>query len=169
MLYMSTATIWQTDSTSSADTERLGELLGKCLKPGEAIELVSDLGGGKTTLVRGLARGLGSRDIVASPTFVLNKIYRGRSGLKLYHYDFYRLSQPGVVADQLAEALDDPKAIVVIEWGRPVKDVLPAEHWLVRFEPVAADPDHRKITIQYPAARIGVVEVIKTNWQELSN
>ena len=62
-------------STDSKSTEKLGALLGKQLKGGEVIELVSDLGGGKTTFVRGLAAGSGSKDQVASPTFTLSKVY----------------------------------------------------------------------------------------------
>src|SRR5690606_33786002 len=69
--HMSTGTTWRTSSTSSEATERLGERLGKALKGGEVIELASDLGGGKTTLVRGLARGAKSSDKVASPTFTI--------------------------------------------------------------------------------------------------
>lgn len=145
----------------------MGELLGQHLKAGAVIELVADLGGGKTTFVRGLARGLRSRDTVASPTFVLNKIYQGHDGLKLYHFDFYRLSEPGIIADQLTEALNDPKAIVVIEWAKQLKDTLPAEHWLVKFEPVASSQDHRRVMIKYPAASVGVLEQVKTAWDEL--
>jgi tRNA threonylcarbamoyladenosine biosynthesis protein TsaE len=59
---------WQTQSIDFEHTELLAERLGKKLKGGEVIELVSDLGGGKTTFVRGLARGMGSPDHVASPT-----------------------------------------------------------------------------------------------------
>src|SRR3989344_4647612 len=103
MLDMSTAMIWQTVSTGSDDTERLGRLLGKLLKKPEVIELRADLGGGKTTFVRGLVKGFGSQDVVTSPTFTLNKVYQGRDGQQIHHFDFYRLSEPGIVADQLAE------------------------------------------------------------------
>src|SRR3990167_2900447 len=109
MQHMSTAMIWQTVSTNSADTERLGQLLGKLLKSPELIELRSDLGGGKTTFARGLAAGLDSKDIVASPTFTLNKIYRCRNGVELHHFDFYRLDEAGIMRDELAESLADQK------------------------------------------------------------
>jgi tRNA threonylcarbamoyladenosine biosynthesis protein TsaE len=88
------------------------------------IELMSDLGGGKTTFVRGLARGIGSQDQVTSPTFTISHVYKG-SELTLYHFDFYRLIEPGVMRDELAETLQDSQAVTVIEWGNIVHDVLP--------------------------------------------
>ena len=100
--------------------------MGKRLQGGEVIELVSDLGGGKTTFVRGLARGIGSQDQVSSPTFTINNIYAGTT-LKLYHFDFYRLFEPGIMREELAEILHEPEAITVVEWGGMVHDVLPAD------------------------------------------
>src|SRR5262249_35297728 len=113
--------------TASAEaTEKLGEQIGKRLRGGEVIELVSDLGGGKTTFVRGLARGFGSTAHVSSPTFTISHEYKaGRR--TLYHYDFYRLTEAGIMADELAEAAHDPDAVVVVEWGDIVADVLPAD------------------------------------------
>jgi len=64
----------------------------------EIIELRSDLGGGKTTFTQGLAAGAGSKDAVSSPTFTLKKIYRAGE-LHIYHYDFYRLNEPGILKD----------------------------------------------------------------------
>src|SRR4051812_18557733 len=104
MPYMSTDMIWQTSSTSFADTERLGELLGSRLDGSEVIELRSDLGGGKTTFVRGLIRGTGSKDHVVSPTFTLSRIYQTKD-FQIHHFDFYRLNDPGILADQLAESI----------------------------------------------------------------
>src|SRR3989344_4645507 len=114
MLHMSTVMIYETVSTSSEDPQRLGQLLGRLLKSPEVIELRSDLGGGKTTFVRGLARGLGSNDTVSSPTFTLSKIYKVKNGLEIHHFDFYRLSDAGIMADQLAESLEDPKVITIV-------------------------------------------------------
>jgi tRNA threonylcarbamoyladenosine biosynthesis protein TsaE len=108
---MSTELIWQTTSTGSDDTLRLGEALGSRLKSPLVIELRSDLGGGKTTLTQGLAHGLGSKDVVSSPTFTLSKIYKCAGGVEIHHFDFYRLSEAGVLRDQLDESLKDEKAI----------------------------------------------------------
>src|SRR5690554_2160858 len=121
---MSTDVTWQIVSTSSDQTEQLGERLGKALKGAEVIELVSDLGGGKTTLVRGLARGAGSHDKVASPTFTISKVY-DCPNFQIHHFDFYRLSDPGVVADELAEVAGDPQVVTVVEWADVVQHVLP--------------------------------------------
>lgn len=130
--HMSTGMTLKINSTSSEQTEQLGENLGKALKGGEVIELVSDLGGGKTTFVRGLARGAGSDNKVASPTFTISKVY-DCSKFQIHHFDFYRLHEAGVVAEELAEVIDDPKIVVVIEWADVVQHVLPKKCLTVNF------------------------------------
>lgn len=141
--------IYKTRSISSADTERLGEILGRHLSGGEVIELMSDLGGGKTTFVRGLARGAGSKHTVTSPTFTLSKVYKAGK-MDIHHFDFYRLHEPGVLADQLRESLDDPTITTVIEWSEVVADVLPKNRLTIKIEPVAIGPEHRDIAVMYP-------------------
>ncbi|HET9721853.1 MAG TPA: tRNA (adenosine(37)-N6)-threonylcarbamoyltransferase complex ATPase subunit type 1 TsaE [Candidatus Saccharimonadales bacterium] len=157
--------IWQTSSTSSADTESLGELLGRNLSGGEIIELRSDLGGGKTTFVRGLVRGAGSQDRVASPTFTFNKVYKAGK-LTIYHFDFYRLDDPGILKEQLAETLDDKRNITLIEWADIVSDVLPNERLSIEFKPTATSPDEREITIYYSEPQAELVARLETAWQE---
>ncbi len=110
-----------------------GEKLGRLLKGGEVIELVGDVGAGKTTLVKGLARGLGVDEDVQSPSFTISRVYDGRDGLRLTHYDFYRLTDAGIMAQELAEAVTDPKGIVVIEWAGVVEGVLPASHLTIHI------------------------------------
>jgi tRNA threonylcarbamoyladenosine biosynthesis protein TsaE len=117
------------------------------MRGGEVIQLVSDLGGGKTTFVRGLAAGLGSQDSVHSPSFTLANQYRA-GHLTLYHFDFYRLQEPGIMKNELAEVLGEPKAAVVIEWGDSIEDVLPAEHLTIRID--AASETRRRFTFSYP-------------------
>jgi len=157
--------IWQTLSTSSAETERLGELLGKHLRGSEVIELRSDLGGGKTTFVRGLVRGVGSQANVTSPTFTLSRIYKAKN-FEIHHFDFYRLNDAGILADQLAESINDNKTVVVVEWADIVKNVLPSNRVSVEFKPTANDPDERQITINYPPAAEPVIARVETQWQE---
>lgn len=123
---MSTAETLQIDCSSLEQSLALAERLGRHLKGGEVIELVSDLGGGKTTFVRGLARGIDSSDTVSSPTFTLNNVYKGKE-LTMYHFDFYRLAEAGIMRDELAEVLADPQAVTIIEWADIVHDVLPKE------------------------------------------
>lgn len=93
---------------------------------------MSDLGGGKTTFVRGLARGMGTKDKVASPTFTISKIYQADE-FEIHHFDFYRLHEAGVVADELSEVVGDPKVVVVIEWADVVQHVLPEKRLTINF------------------------------------
>ena len=144
---MSTDTIWRTVSSSSEQTEQLGEKLGAKLRGGEIIELISDVGGGKTTLTRGLVRGAGSMDKVASPTFTISKEYRTPK-FTIAHFDFYRLQEAGIVADELAEIVEDPAYVAVIEWGEIVHDVLAGGH--VRITLAQTPIGDRTITCQYP-------------------
>jgi tRNA threonylcarbamoyladenosine biosynthesis protein TsaE len=132
---------------SAEETERLGEAIGRRLRGDETIELVSDLGGGKTTFVRGLARGLGSSHQVSSPTFTISQVYAAGERA-LAHFDFYRLTEPGLMADELAESIHDPQTVVVIEWGDIVADVLPAERLTIAI--TATGESARKLTLTYP-------------------
>lgn len=140
---------WQKDSSSPEATERIASELGKRLKGGEVIELVSDLGGGKTTFVRGLAHGAGSHDHVASPTFTISREYRA-DDITLYHFDFYRLHEPGIMTDELAEFIGDPKAVVIVEWSDIVKHVLPKDRLTVRL--TFTGDNSRQLHVTYPDA-----------------
>jgi tRNA threonylcarbamoyladenosine biosynthesis protein TsaE len=122
-------------STSGSEaTQAVAQRLAKLLKGGEVIELTSDLGGGKTTFVQGLAAGLGYNGPVTSPTFTLSQIYKLSEPLELHHYDLYRLGQSGVVGDELAEDLEDAHIITVIEWAGIVEDELPKDRLRISFE-----------------------------------
>lgn len=92
------------------------------------IELIGDVGAGKTTFVRGLAKGLKIKEPVTSPSFTISKNYAIPSGGNLIHYDFYRLSDPGIMAEDLQENLTNSKNIVIIEWGESVSNLLPKNH-----------------------------------------
>lgn len=129
---MSTAQTWRTVSNGLADTLQLGEAIGRNLRGSEVIELISDLGGGKTSFVKGLARGFGSVDEVRSPSFTLSNEYRA-GDRTMYHLDFYRLHEPGIMRDEIAEILTDPQAVVVIEWAEIVGDMLPADHLTIHI------------------------------------
>jgi len=103
-----------------------GEKLGKTLSAPVTIELIGDVGTGKTTLVKGIARALGITTPITSPSFTLSKSYHSQKGLTLLsHYDFYRLADPGILAEELAESIHDPHTITIVEWAETVKDVLP--------------------------------------------
>jgi tRNA threonylcarbamoyladenosine biosynthesis protein TsaE len=138
---------WQTITNSSKETELLAEKLGAKLRGGEVIELVSDLGGGKTTFTRGLARGAGSTDRIASPTFTISREYRA-SKFTIAHFDFYRLGEAGIVGDELHELLDDPTYVTVIEWGDIVHSILPDRRLTIQIN--QAGEDTRQIKYIYP-------------------
>ena len=101
-------------TNSPAETEAAGEELGRELKQGDLILLEGDLGAGKTTFVRGVARGAGSSAHVASPTFQLVRVYPGL--VQIAHVDLYRLEDGAGLADLGLEELLDQGAVVV-EWG----------------------------------------------------
>jgi tRNA threonylcarbamoyladenosine biosynthesis protein TsaE len=114
-------------------TQAVAERIAKRLAGGAVIELASDLGGGKTTFVQGLAKGLGYTSDVTSPTFVLSRVYKISKSLELHHYDLYRLGTGGIVGQELAEDIADPEVITVIEWAGIVADELPTDRLRIEF------------------------------------
>ena len=126
--------------------KEFGERLGKLLIGGEVIELVGDVGSGKTTFVKGLARGLGVDDDVQSPSFTISRIYSARGGLKLAHYDFYRLNDPGILASELHETVSDDNIVTAIEWGGVVEGVLPTDRLSIELTTTSEDKRELKIT-----------------------
>ncbi|HYU64486.1 MAG TPA: tRNA (adenosine(37)-N6)-threonylcarbamoyltransferase complex ATPase subunit type 1 TsaE [Verrucomicrobiae bacterium] len=101
-------------TSSPAETERAGMLLGERLRQGDVVLLTGELGAGKTTFVRGVAQGAGSMAHVASPTFQLVRIYPGR--LQLAHVDLYRVEKSSELRDLGLDELSAEGAVVV-EWG----------------------------------------------------
>lgn len=140
-------------------------MLGSKLSGGEVIELRSDLGGGKTTFVIGLVRGAGSTNRVSSPTFTLSRVYKAKK-FEIHHFDFYRLSDPGILRDQLAESLSSDQVVSVIEWADIVKDVLPIDSFSIEFKPVANSSEERQITIRYSESRRKIITDLETIWAE---
>jgi len=112
----------------------LASSIGASLVGGEVFELVGDVGAGKTTFVKGLAKGLGVEDDVQSPSFTISRLYDARDGIQLVHYDFYRLNEPGIMADEVSEMVRDPKTVTVIEWAAIVEGVLPENRFTLTFE-----------------------------------
>lgn len=110
-----------------------------------AIELVGDVGAGKTTFTKGLARGLEIAEEITSPTFTISKVYENSRGQKLVHYDFYRLENPGIMVEDLFENLQDPQTVTVIEWADTVSEILPANH--LRLEILINDDGSRTLDL----------------------
>ena len=111
------------ETNSPAETERIGEALGKILTPGTVIAYRGDLGAGKTAFTRGLARGLGYTDIVTSPTYtIVNEYLGGR--LPLFHFDMYRLTSAEDLWDIGWEDYLDRGGVCCVEWSENVAEAL---------------------------------------------
>lgn len=96
------------------------------------VELLGDVGAGKTTLTRGIASGLGIKTPVTSPSFTISKQYSFLGGT-LVHYDFYRLPDPGLMTEDLEESISTPGNIVVIEWADSVEGILPENRMKIQI------------------------------------
>ena len=130
-------------TASEEETIALGERLARDLPTRQVVLLIGQLGAGKTTLAKGIVKGLGaaSPDDVSSPTFTLVHEY-GR----VYHIDLYRLDEPREVATLGLEDLFDREAVVLIEWGERFPQFLPAERTEIRIS--AASGDEREFEVR---------------------
>ena len=145
--------ILERNTSSAEETERLGEELAAQLRPGDVVLLEGDLAAGKTTLVRGLLRGLGGEaGEVSSPSFVIVRSHAcGRHRVqRLHHVDLYRLGDEvdGLREIGLEELLSDADAVVAVEWPRStVLEWLPvdARCWRIRLE--ASGESTRRIRV----------------------
>lgn len=122
-------------SHSMAQTHRLGARLGELLHGGELLLMDGDLGTGKTTLTQGIAEGMGIRGVVSSPTFTLLKEYEGR--IPLYHFDLYRLEDPGEILDLGFEEYFYGTGVCVVEWANKAEGIWPEQHLQIRLKMVA--------------------------------
>ena len=135
------------DITSELEMRKLGQTIGRQLHGGEVIELVGDIGAGKTTLTKGIAAGLGVDEEVQSPSFTISRTYQTmQPDVVLAHYDFYRLTDPGVMADELSEVVNDAAVITIVEWAEIVDDILPEGH--IRITIVATDESTRHVSVE---------------------
>ena len=145
--------------TGSADATRtLAAALGPLLEPGDVVALVGDLGAGKTVFAQGVARGLGVREPVTSPTFTIVQEYEGR--LPVAHVDVYRLDRVQDLYDLGFDELIDDGRVTIVEWGDLIAQALPADHLVVRIDPGGAD-NERVLELSFHGARwVGRREVI---------
>lgn len=106
----------------------MGAMVAKRLKAGDIVALSGNLGAGKTTLVKGIAKGLGVKNYryVNSPSFVLVKEYRGK--VPLFHFDIYRLNNLKDIEEIGYEDYLARKGVVVIEWSEKMSRILPKGH-----------------------------------------
>lgn len=110
---------------SLEEMEDFGYKLGCLFEGGEVVTLNGDLGAGKTTLTKSIARGLGIEEHITSPTFTIVNEYEGR--LKLYHFDVYRLESPDEMYDLGYEEYFYSDGVSVVEWAEIVYQTLPEE------------------------------------------
>ena len=142
-------------TNSEEETLHLGERLDKCIPNGMTLLLQGDLGAGKTTLVRGIARGLNIKDVVQSPTFNIMKIYL-KGDRPLIHIDAYRLADINNDIG-LDEYIGYETGITVIEWPMFIKDLIPVDSIEVN---IINDGDDKR-TITFIGKDLSFVEEIK--------
>ena len=127
---------------SAEEMEQLGSKLAGLLRPGDLVLLAGPLGAGKTTLTRGIGRGLSAQGTIQSPTFVLARTHRIPNG-KLVHVDAYRLSS-AMELDDLD--IDFENSIVIVEWARDFLDGYSEDFLTVEIDRTTED-DSRLVTL----------------------
>ena len=131
-------------TNSPAETEAIGAALGKILPPGSVLAYRGDLGAGKTAFTRGLARGLGCKEIVTSPTYtIVNEYLGGR--IPLFHFDMYRLRSSDDLFDIGWEDYLARGGICAVEWSENVADAM-EDAVTITIEKLGEDS--RQITIE---------------------
>jgi len=135
-------------TATADDTRGVGAAIAPLLRISDVLVLTGELGAGKTTLVRGIASGLGAAEHVASPTFTLVREYvTGR--VPVAHVDVFRLDRVQDVVDLALDELEGGACVLIVEWGDAVEELLPDDR--LRVELTTEDPtgetDVRRITI----------------------
>ncbi|HJP80861.1 MAG TPA: tRNA (adenosine(37)-N6)-threonylcarbamoyltransferase complex ATPase subunit type 1 TsaE [Candidatus Saccharimonadales bacterium] len=134
--------------SGEAAMKQLGQRLGSLLRGGEVIELVGDVGAGKTTLTKGIASGMKIDEDVQSPSFTISRVYDAPEAIRLAHYDFYRLHDAGIMADELHETLHEGKTVTIIEWAEIITGVLPEDRLTITITGDANDEHARTVELK---------------------
>ena len=120
-------------TNSSKETKRLGRDFAKVLEKGDVLYLYGDLGSGKTTFVQGLAEGLGVKQRIISPTFIIVRSYK-LEVISFYHIDLYRINnEKDIKGLGLEEIINDFSNIVAIEWAEKLKSLTPSKRIDIKF------------------------------------
>ncbi|MFH1390512.1 MAG: tRNA (adenosine(37)-N6)-threonylcarbamoyltransferase complex ATPase subunit type 1 TsaE [Candidatus Margulisiibacteriota bacterium] len=117
---------------SAEETIELGRKIGALLRPNEVIALIGDLGAGKTTLCQGIAHGVGVKDYVTSPTFIIINEHAGR--LPFFHIDLYRLENLDEIEELGIEEYFSRGGVCLIEWAERMWKLLPATAEKIEIE-----------------------------------
>ncbi|TCP19719.1 tRNA threonylcarbamoyladenosine biosynthesis protein TsaE [Scopulibacillus darangshiensis] len=132
--------MYQWTCASPDETIAFAETLSSLLRAGDVLTLEGDLGAGKTTFTKGIANGLGIKEVVSSPTFTIIKEYEGN--LPLYHMDVYRISgEEDLGFDEYLEG----EGITVVEWATNIDDLLPEDYLEIALHHV--DSVTRRLTL----------------------
>lgn len=124
-------------SHSQAQTIRIGQRMGEHVQGGDVLFFYGGLGAGKTQLIKGIVQGLGSEDLVTSPSFVLMNEYRAgpqHQAMYIYHVDLYRIGEPGELATIGLEEIWYDRGVFLIEWAERAEDWLPDEHLAIYLQ-----------------------------------
>ena len=134
-------------TSSEQQTIALGQELARKLPAGAVVLLIGTLGAGKTTLAKGIAKGLGAAEPedVSSPTFTL--IHEYGDPVKVYHIDLYRLDEPREVATLGLEEIFEHDAVVLVEWGEKFPELLPAQRVEIHIKRL--ETEEREISVDY--------------------
>ena len=133
-------------SHCAEETEKIGEALGRRLKGGSVVAYRGGLGMGKTAFTRGLARGLGCRGRVTSPTFTIVNEYPGTT--PLFHFDMYRLNDADALFDIGWEDYLERGGVCAVEWSENVDDAMPEDTVYVTIDRDESHDEWRHITIE---------------------
>ena len=131
-------------TNSEAETEALGAEIAQTLPDGAVLAFYGELGSGKTAFVRGMARGMGIKALVNSPTFTIVNEYIGPRSL--FHFDMYRLGSADELFDIGWEDYLARGGICAVEWSENVEDAFEGDEYIVRFEKLGDNA--RRITIE---------------------
>ncbi|MBP3713485.1 MAG: tRNA (adenosine(37)-N6)-threonylcarbamoyltransferase complex ATPase subunit type 1 TsaE [Bacilli bacterium] len=135
-------------SSSSAETIKLGKMLASSFKGGEVVLAIGDLGAGKTAFCKGIALGLGIKQIVNSPTFNIMKVYSGKR-LNLYHIDAYRLEDKDAITDiGFDESIGNKDGISYIEWPKFIESYYIKESNIITVKITSLSKNKRRIEIE---------------------
>ncbi|QXM05206.1 tRNA (adenosine(37)-N6)-threonylcarbamoyltransferase complex ATPase subunit type 1 TsaE [Crassaminicella indica] len=146
-------------SNSEQKTYALGYKLGTLLKASDVVCLTGDLGAGKTTISKAIAKGLEVDECVTSPTFTIIHEYEGR--IPLYHFDVYRIGEIEEMEDLGYEEYFYGEGVCLIEWASQIEELIPKEHLWIHIKKV--DENTREIEIN------GTSEHFQTIIEELKN
>ena len=149
-------------TNSYKQTQKLGEKLAKTLlkkdagKSAVVLGLQGDLGGGKTTFLQGFAKGLGVKEKILSPTFVIMKRFKN-----FYHIDCYRIkNEKDILELGFEEIISDSKNIVAIEWPERIKKRLPKSIIIIKFDFI--DKNKREIAVYFEGIKQNAIIDKKT-------